>query len=310
MVEARLFFEVETSLQALQILEVAKGPLESRWNPAYNAVVSLCSIGKDVSMNQGLGRWKTCVLSCLVLFWCCLALSACFLGAPSGNIITLEKSFKDFRTLTISKGFNVEVKPGKEFKVTIELDDNLEELLQVNQFGKDLSIRLKTTTLINPTLRATIVMPVFEGAELSDASELYAKGFEMKDSNVSITAIGGSTVELEMKAKDAFVQLSGSSSIKGRWEIQNLSAKLTDSSKLDLTGTANNIVLEGVGSIFSLSGLSGKDCKATLTSSAQATVNVTGKLEGTLTEASSLFYLGTPTLGTIQKCEGCTVQAK
>jgi len=78
----------------------------------------------------------------------------------SGNLVTLDKSFSDFTVVDVSWGFKVTITKADTYDVSITIDDNLVDYLQVSKSGNTLHIGLKSATYDRVTKIANIQMPL------------------------------------------------------------------------------------------------------------------------------------------------------
>jgi hypothetical protein len=202
----------------------------------------------------------------LLLFVAAALLAGC--GAVSrtgsGNVVTEEKAITGFASLDVSQGFQVDVRQGEPFSVVIRADDNLIEDVQVVKEGRTLKLGLKPGTsynLQNVTLEADVTMPEVTGADLSAGSHLRG---DIEAGDVTFKLSGGSHVTLGGSAGDLTVDADGGSH-----------AKLADLQVVDANVDASG--------------------------GSHATVNPTGTLNVDASGGSHVRYVGSPTLGTIDK---------
>ena len=211
----------------------------------------------------------------------------------SGNVVTQEEAISDFDKVEISHSFEVDIKQGESFSVVIRVDDNLVEQLQVEKFGSTLKIGLKSDISIvsNATLEAEITMPELTGLDLSGASNATISGFK--------------------STKNLTVDLSGASSLRGDIEAGDTSADLSGSSNANLTGSGGNLTLDASGSSdVDLSDFPVADAEIDASGASTVTVNASGRLDVEASGASDVYYLGDPSMGTIDTSGASSVESK
>ncbi len=211
----------------------------------------------------------------------------------SGNVVTREEAISDFDKVDISHSFEVDIKQGEEFSVVIRVDDNLVEQLQVEKFGSTLKIGLKPDVSIvsNATLEAEITMPELTGLDLSGASNATISGFK--------------------STKNLTVDLSGASSLRGDIEAGDTSFDLSGSSNANLTGSGGNLTLDASGSSdVDLSDFPVADAEIDASGASTVTVNASGRLDVEASGASDVYYLGNPSMGTIDTSGASSVESK
>ncbi len=142
--------------------------------------------------------------------------------------------------------------------------------------------------------------------DVSGASSVVLEG---SVGNLEVDASGASHIELEiLSAGDASLSLSGASSINGDLEADSIDFDLSGASSARLIGSAGDAIVEGSGaSRFHLADLMLNDADVTLTGASIIDINLDGRLDISLSGASSLDYRGTPAMGRIEISGGSTV---
>jgi len=208
----------------------------------------------------------------LIVSLLALSILACQVGglggsttiSGSGNVVTQEYDLTGFDAIDISHAFNVVVSQGETYSVIVRVDDNLVEHLNVVKQGSTLKIGLKPNlnyNVQNATLDAEVTMPALSGVEASGSSDVTATGFNSTNA-FQVDLSGASTAVMTGSAGEVTVDTSGSS-------------------KADL---AEFPVV---------------DARVNASGSSLVTVNVSGRLDVDASGSSDVFYLGDPTLGTI-----------
>jgi hypothetical protein len=177
--------------------------------------------------------------------------------------------------------------------VVIRVDDNLVEYLQVVKEGNTLQIGLKPNhpEIRRATLEAEVTMPELTGLDLTGASHVAITGFK--------------------SAQALVVAASGASHLRGDIEAGDLTFSLDGGSEVILTGSAENATIKALGSgEIDLSAFSVVDANVEAGGASQVTVNVSGRLDVNASNASHVYYLGSPTLGTIKESGGAEVRPR
>ncbi|MFL7794097.1 MAG: head GIN domain-containing protein [Anaerolineae bacterium] len=212
----------------------------------------------------------------------------------SGNMETQEKSFTGFDRVEASHVFQVKINQGEDFSVTVRMDDEVREFVQVTKQGNTLKLGLKpdhTYTFKNVTLEATVTMPELTGVSLSGASHAKVTGF--------------------MSARDLNLDISGTSSVEGDIEASTVICELSGSSTINLNGSADDLVVKASGgSIVKLSEFSAANADIEASGASTATVNVSGTLNANASGASRVYYVGEPTLGRVDTSGAASVGQK
>lgn len=208
----------------------------------------------------------------------------------SGNVITITKGYTDFNSVEFQSGFKVKLVKASEYKITIEIDDNIINYLNTYQSGKKIFIGLADgNSYKNVTINATIETP--------DLQNIIADGGV-------IVEFAGNTVY-----KNFLAELNGGSVVKGNLEAESLDLKLNGGSIVDLSGSAKDLKINGNGgAIIKLSNFHAETCNLYFNGGCIANVYVTGTLNVSLSGGSILKYKGNPTFGTISITGGSIIQ--
>ncbi|MFC2010229.1 head GIN domain-containing protein [Chloroflexota bacterium] len=243
-------------------------------------------------------------------------LSGCT-GTASGDVIAEEKNFFGFTRLDIGSAFEVEVTRSDTFSVIISADESLYDYIEVSQTGDTLKIYLEPHhiftdfTVGEKTLKAEIAIPVLYGLELSGACKGTVSGFRSPN-DFSLIVSGASTLsELEIEAGNVDFEISGASSVSGNLTAIGVEFEISGASKVELTGSADDIILGVSGaSTAELGDFPLDNVNVNLSGFSSATVNVRGRLDTTLSGASSLYFEGNPTMGYTDVSGASTIKHK
>jgi len=208
----------------------------------------------------------------------------------SGNVVTEEMAFADFTSVEAANAFEVEITQSDTFAVTIRVDDNIVDLLDVSKGGDTLRLRLERgVSLRNATLEADITMPELEGLELSGASVASVSGFR-------------SSGQLD-------IDLSGASSLDGDLEAGDVDINASGASRVVLEGSATEATIEGSGaSSLDLSDFTVNTAEVRLSGVSEATVRAQERIDPVdVSGVSRLRYLGDPSLGDVTTSGASTV---
>jgi hypothetical protein len=233
----------------------------------------------------------------------------------SGRVVTKELQFADFRVVQIGSAFQVGVTYSSSYRVSVAMDDNLFDYLQVTREGEVLAIGLKSGyeyRYLSLTLQAEIQLPDLYELQMAGASRGTVEGFNSSH-KLSLLLSGASSTQIaDTSAGDIEVEISGASRLSGNivanGEVQ---FRVSGASTATLQGMADNLVIDCSGaSHVELSGFPVHDGKVNLSGASQATINLDGRLDADLSGASTLLYLGEPTLGDISVTGGSTISKK
>jgi hypothetical protein len=212
----------------------------------------------------------------------------------SGNVVTQEETFTRFDKVDVSHAFKVEISRGDTFSVVIRVDDNLVEYLEVVKQGSTLKIGLKpgrSYSISKTTREAEITMPELTGLELSGASQ--------------------GTISRFKSTKALDVDVSGASPLRGDIEAGDARFDVSGASQVTLSGSGQDVTIDASGaSQVDLSAFPVADANVEASGASKVTVNPSGRLDADASGASTVYYLGSPTLGKIDTSGASSINRK
>ena len=234
-----------------------------------------------------------------------------------GETETRKYDFTEFTHVDIGSAFEYEIRQADTYSISITANSNLFDDIRVTTVGKTLDIGIEfpgvTVTIFNvaPRLQAVITMPQLQGLNSSGATQGTVTGFR-SDDNLDVTVSGASTVELEdIAAGDTVFDISGASKVTGAIVVEDLELEVSGASTVQLKGLADSLATDGSGaSHLELADLEVGNANVTLSGASDATIKLAGRLDADLSGASTLEYIGEPTLGIIDTTGGSTVKRK
>lgn len=205
--------------------------------------------------------------------------------------------------------------------VKIEYSAFLEEYLKVKQEGNELTIGF-TNRLNIPSatvFRAMVYVPTLQSITLTEAAQLTLEGkFFAEQFHVTVdqaSVIRGGTfigqdaeivldnastwVDLAAEVERCQVTTQNTSVFKGRILASgSLNLHLDNASRMTLYGDSAPQASASLtsASVLNMLSVEVEDLEIQLNKASEASVNVSGKLHGTLNEASVLYYQGHPDL--------------
>jgi hypothetical protein len=254
------------------------------------------------------------LVSAAVLFLGFLFLSpACGglgIAAGSGRLTTQDLAFSDFTRVEASYAFSVDIQQGAAFSVKITTDDNLTSYLRISKNGDTLVLAvLNGYSYPNATFRAQVTMPDLRQLSVSGASHATVSGFTARH-DLKSTASGASTASfLNMQVGTLDTEASGASSTTGDISADgNATLSASGASSIELNGRALDLIGEASGaSQLRLGSFAVRNAQVNLSGASQGKLNASGTLSGSISGASHLGYLDTPTLGNLSTSGGSSV---
>jgi hypothetical protein len=207
-----------------------------------------------------------------------ITLSACDnMIAGSGDVISEERSVKDFTGIEVSGAFKVYLSQGEEESLLIEADDNVMPRIETSVRGGTLHIGTRGLSFTNATTIAHITINNPRQIRISGAVKLTGTTpFEFE--KMQISGSGASEMEFEAYGERMQLKLSGASKANLSGEVEELHLKLSGASKL----TAECMHTQ--------------EADIDVSGASSASVSVEEDLYVTASGASSVRYLGKPSV--------------
>ncbi len=196
----------------------------------------------------------------------------------SGRTTTKDYDLSGFTKVNVGSAFQTQITRGEKYAVSVTVDDNIVEYLDVRVDGGTLNIGLKPRISLgfrNTTLRAQVTMPTLDGLDLSGATRTQLSGFT-------------NTERLD-------VEISGASQLRGDISSGEMRLRASGASTGELTGATGALNAEASGaSTVRFDNLTSKDTTVRASGASNITVNASGKLTGDASGASTVRYVGNP----------------
>jgi len=193
----------------------------------------------------------------------------------SGTVITKSVPVSSFSKIEVGDAFDVNVTMGDPEQVTLRVDDNLADRLDVGISSETLHLGLKPRTSVrSATLHADVTVRRLSDIDVSGAGQVHLSG-DLSGQKVDLTVSGAGGLDGTVHVDEVSVELSGASNVK-------------------LSGTAGRLVVKESGA-SDLEGdqLQAGDLVINLSGASSAAVSVTDTISAGLSGASSLRYRGT-----------------
>ncbi|MFC1952349.1 GIN domain-containing protein [Chloroflexota bacterium] len=230
----------------------------------------------------------------------------------SGKLQTENYDYSDFTHVYVSNAFTIDVVQSSSYSIEVTVDDNLLEYIDISREGGTLKIGLTKVTLLWPiTLEAKINMPDLRGLVLSEATRSTVSGFSATK-NLDIELLGASSLDLvDMSVGVIKFNVYGASKVAGNIIADDAEFNVDGVSTVQLEGSADNMAVEATGSSrVELAGLTAGNVDIKLSGASIGAVNVDGRLDADLSDASTLSYIGEPTMGAINTAGASTLRWK
>jgi hypothetical protein len=221
----------------------------------------------------------------------------------TGVVETRHHVYAKVTTLVVSSGFTVDLVRGYSTEVSMSLDKRLVPFLRLKRDGRTLHIGLAPgNTYRGTAARAVVTMPSLRRVTAQGNSSVTVSGF-YSDSPVAFVASGSSTFALQGIAPGTTtVRLDGRSSIDGSISAGTLKLHMEGASVSMLGGGLHRLIVEANGASHAFMPQMLTDrLHASLAGGSVLTATVRGRIDGSLSDGSSLKYLGHPIIGRVSR---------
>jgi Putative auto-transporter adhesin, head GIN domain len=239
--------------------------------------------------------------------------SALHILTGSGHTTEKTYDYSGFTGVSAGWDFHVEVTHADAYAVSVTVDDNLEQYLNVSQNGGTLEIRMDGGYVYTHThFTAVIQTPRLELIDLSGATRGTVTGFQSADDfNLKVSGASQATLS-DMAVNRLTIDVSGASRAAGDIDASgNTSVQVSGASNVTISGKGVDADIESSGaSTANLEGYAVRDARANVSGASNATVSASGTISGNISGASHLYYTGSPTLGNISTSGASSISKK
>jgi Putative auto-transporter adhesin, head GIN domain len=208
--------------------------------------------------------------------------SSCKKVVGEGPIETENRSINNFSGISSNIGCTVFFTQAPEFKVELNAQRNILNLIETYKNGNDLILKFKNNVNISnhAEIKININAPSLESIRLNGSGNVKVSGnFEANQFNTTISGSGNLVIDDLKITNGLTANISGSGSfsvLAGKANSENV--KVSGSGFIDLSAvrtTTANVIISGSGI---------------------AKVNVTQKLDATISGSGNIYYYGDPIL--------------
>jgi hypothetical protein len=194
-----------------------------------------------------------------------------------GQVVTTTQDLAFFNAIELHGAFsNVRLERGTKPGITMETDDNLQDLFQVEVSGNTLKISSDRDIILQPTkMYLTITYPELNRLSIHGAGKISA--FEkLTSESLSLEISGAADLSLEVEVGSLRTQVSGAGNIALEGNAENHEISLSGASNLD----ASRLLTEST--------------RISLSGAGAAKVHASERLEASLSGIGRITYLGDP----------------
>lgn len=147
------------------------------------------------------------------------AFSACDTGVSgNGNSIKKDISITEFSALDVNGAFQIMVRQGTGVGLSVEMDENLFEYLDVEQRGHVLNIETERVIRKSEVQKIYLTVTDLEDIEVNGANEFETRG-GLNGQSLNVQANGASQLKIEFTGGELNIEANGGSAIELRGEV-------------------------------------------------------------------------------------------
>jgi len=212
------------------------------------------------------------------IFLLFITTSSCFFDGIKGdrNVVTERRNISsNFEALDVNQGIEVHLTIGDDVELTVEADENLQEIIIAEVKDGTLHIYAKKNIWSSKSRKVYVTALGVNEISTSSGAEVISENTISSD-DLKLRATSGSDVRLQLM-------------------VDNLNCSTTSGADAILKGRALNFTASSTsGGNINAKGLMTKSCNAKATSGADIYVNVSGSLDATATSGGDIKYIGNP----------------
>ncbi|MDT0556572.1 head GIN domain-containing protein [Patiriisocius hiemis] len=194
----------------------------------------------------------------------------------NGNVVTQDRiEGESFDEVRGSAGLDVFLTEGAETKVTVEADENLQEIIETRIDGGKLIITTNANIGRSVAKKVYVTYTGLKSIEASSGADVIGNSV-IKSESLNLDASSGADLEVEIFSKEVFAETSSGADIKVTGKASSLRADASSGSDLN----AKNLIVA--------------TCNAEASSGADITVNVKDKLTASASSGGDINYYGNP----------------
>jgi hypothetical protein len=254
------------------------------------------------------------IVACTVIMITAVLLTGCvapIIKKDTGPTVTRNYDFTDFTIIEIGHAAKLEVTRADTYSISISAGESVFDHIKVTKTGNKLKIDLGNLFFSFPRSPSVkITMPELRGLYLSGASEGNVTGFRSSQ-DIDLTLSGASELDMDMETGAFECEISGASKVTGYLKATSSDIALSGASRIEINGSGGDIKIDASGaSRVNLANFTVNDADIDLSGASDATLDINGRLDVTLSGASTLRYSGNPTLGTINISGGSELERR
>jgi hypothetical protein len=183
---------------------------------------------------------KTSIKTILFVFFISAFLSSCnvnMFNSISGNrnVVTEDRSSKeDFTKIRVSTGLDLYLSQGSKTEITVEADENLQEIIITESKDGVLKIYSEKNIWKAKSRKVYVTVNDLESLSATSGADVYAKR-TLKVNNIDIRATSGADIRISLDANSVETSATSGASIDGYdLRSKNVTAKVTSGADINV----------------------------------------------------------------------------
>lgn len=240
---------------------------------------------------------KTPITKILTLLFVATLFSSCavdMFNKVSGNrnVVTENRDTKeDFTKIRVSNGLELHLFQGSKNKISVEADENLQEIIITEVKDGVLKIYAEKSIWKSKARKVYVTFKTLESLTATSGSDVYTKE-TIKVDNIEISTTSGADINMSIDAN-------------------SIETSATSGSDIEVSGTANNHITRATsGASIEAYQLRSKNVTAKVTSGADINVYASESINARATSGGDIDYRGNPKNVDKKESSGGDISAK
>jgi len=167
----------------------------------------------------------------------------------NGNVVGQERLVQGFDSVVLTGVGNVHIHPGKEYRVVVTTDSNIQDFITTSVSGTSLRIGGQKNTSFNPTrLTIDVYLPTLQSISLQGVGNFTVGTGETSSLGIILDGVGDINAQ-NFEAENVNVNLSGVGDIR-TWATGTLTGRLSGVGNVRYQGDPTvTVTRSGVGQV-------------------------------------------------------------
>lgn len=240
---------------------------------------------------------KTSTKSLLAIVFLATLLSSCNVNMfnrinGNRNVVTEDRSLKeDFTKIKVSTGLDLYISQGKSTEITVEADENLQDIIITEINDGVLKIYSEKNIWKAKARKIYVTVATLEGVTATSGSDVYTEE-TIKVNNISVSATSGADIRMALDAN-------------------SVSSSATSGSDVEISGITNQHSASATsGASIDAYELESKNVTVKVTSGADINVYASETIDAKATSGGDIDFKGSPKQVNKKSSSGGSISAK